>query len=182
MHDTVPQIAKYYSDCYKYHDLRKWKKMQQSVANYLIALGYEKDCSRTAAAHIVKSYQQSDVAFSAQQRGNRLLEEKQYGNVQKEMLLAYSGLGMSTQPVFYKILWYKAFRHKNYVQMTWNYFMEQLTLFGPGQIDLAFTTTYNAYKVSSTHNARDWKALKSAMIEFWVPIAKRYTDKLPVEF
>lgn len=183
MHDTVAYIAKYYCESYKYHDLRKWKRMQNSVTKYLVALGYDKQKSKIAATHIVRSYQNSDVAFSAQQKGNKSLEEKQYSKTQKEMLLAYSRLGVDTRPVLYKTLWYKAFRHKNYAQVTWNYFMEQLSLFGPGRFDLALITTYTAYtKVSPTHNAHDWKALNSAMIEFWKPIVKRYNNKLPVEF
>ncbi|MDE1804262.1 MAG: hypothetical protein KGH59_00555 [Candidatus Micrarchaeota archaeon] len=180
----ISRIAKAHCNLFRLHDEQKWEEFRRNVIIYATSLGYDAKDSEIASHHVVKAYKNADLAVIAQQKGNKILEEKAYKNVLDEFNKAHEILGTEIKSPFYKVEWYFGARHRMHLTVLWNLFMEHFSKFGWRRIWLSIYTTYLTFaKAYPAHNSHNWRKLTDVLSVYWTAIKNEYPDveKLPIE-
>lgn len=178
------KLGRLHSKLWRFHDEQNWPMLQKAACEFIAQLGYVNNAER-AADKVLETFKEADLAWKAQLDGNGADEDNHYARMEKAFGTAYALLGAKTSPVRYKIRWIRASRHKDFVGVVGNIFLEYLVLFGPRRIALALDETYVSIRfVYPAHNTHNWKKLDNSLADFWRRIETSYSNekKLPLQF
>lgn len=164
---------------YWLHDAEEFNQLAETVAKLYNNLGYEQKQAEIAGDLISKAYKLADEAELARKSGFLDLEIQFYNQAKEKFLQVENTLGLRKSIAEYQINWWMYFRHRNYIKIMLNVFLQHFKLLGFINVFTALQLTYYILQIGNAHNQRNIELSNKNTTQYWILFLKHHPQNCP---